>query len=91
MCMYQCVDVAHLMFDCIPLEGTRTALWQNVLDACPSDVLRVEIHSMGNTKRAEFVISCICNSYVTEWDTLYRAICTFVFNMYCTPKSITSS
>ena len=72
----------HMLFQCDGLKEERKTLWQDVLENCPTDVLRNEIVRMRDIDCTKFLLSCLSNTFVLEWIPLYKSICKYVYNLY---------
>ena len=75
-------NVEHFMFDCKSLAKIQCQLWKEVIDTCPSEVLQVHILSMTSWDRATFILGCMNNVYVREWDPFYCGIANIIHAMY---------
>ena len=81
-------DICHFMFQCKSLECVRYTLWNEVMNSCPSRILREEISSMNIKDRSIFIISGLMNSYSTEWNTFFCSICNFIYKLYSVRSSL---
>ena len=71
----------HILFKCDALEPYRVPLWENVL-LKSTEPLRQDMIRMPNRERAVFLLSCLNESYISEWRELYKAIADFIYKMY---------
>ena len=79
---YVCETVEHWMFECSKWGDVRHESWKDVMDNCPTDVLKTHISGLLPRQRAKFLISCMYNSYIVEWNALYTSILNFVTKMH---------
>ena len=81
-------DICHFMFQCKSLECVRYTLWNEVMNSCPSRILREEISSMNIKDRSIFIISGLMNINSTEWNTFFCSICNFIYKLYSVRSSL---
>ena len=74
--------VEHILFDCIGLNDIRKTLWNDVLQACPSETLKDHIMTMSLLNRTNFLLNCMGNGYVAEWNEFFSNIAIFISTMY---------
>ena len=75
-------SIEHMLFKCDAHTVVREPLWLNVLEQCPSDILRRQIMELNAYDRATLLINGLNNAYTAEWSNFFIAIITFVCNMY---------
>lgn len=74
-------SIEHVMFECTVKEGIREKYWMVVMEVCPVQLI-VAMNRMSIYERCVFILNgCNCK-YITEWNNLYCAISTFVYNMF---------
>ena len=71
----------HIMFECPGLELYRGALWNSVLLHMP-EAMKMHVCSMNDTNKLNLLLSCYNESYIVEWNDLYKATAKFVHDMY---------
>ena len=82
-CMtYEMESVCHLLFKCNGFAVSRKMWWNNVLDMCPTEMLRLEMDKMSDEKRTSFILSGLNNTYTPEWKEFFGALLLFVNSMY---------
>ncbi len=74
--------IEHLLFECDVLSDTREILWNDILSESPSITFTKQLEDMDLCKRATYLVSGLNNSYVSEWDSLFSSIVSFIHNMY---------
>ena len=56
-------------------------MWQDVIKACPKQ-LAVELNSMSPSKRVNFILNAMNNSYIVEWNDVYVKLVDFIHDMW---------
>ncbi len=74
--------IEHMLFECSSLCDVRKILWNNVINECPSEIFIRQMEEMEPDKRATYLVSCLNNSYVVEWNHLFIAIVNFIHVIY---------
>ena len=81
---YKYETIEHVLFECEGNSVLRGHLWNNILESCPSASMVYEMTSMSTKARCSFLLSGLNNSYVKEWNNLFKAIVQFITAMYNT-------
>ena len=80
--------IEHFMFDCPSTNNIRKIYWCCVIEACPNPLL-CEMNIMSSRNLCKFILNGFNCNYVIEWNELYCAIASFVYNVstqYCDNK-----
>ena len=80
--MYEAESVEHMLFKCPRIEAVRRILWENVIQSTPTHAMRDHIETLQVKDKCVFLLSGLCNTYVIEWNEVYRSIATFVSGIY---------
>ena len=89
-CMtYEIESVCHLLFKCNGFADNRKMWWNNVLNTCPTEMLRLEMARMTDEKLTTFILSGLSNSYTSEWKDFFAALLIFITSMYDLRCSVT--
>lgn len=73
--------VEHFLFACQATHVYRDVMWHQVTTSMPEAMSR-EVTSMNFDGRSVFLLSGLRSEYVTEWNSIYLSILTFVFKLY---------
>lgn len=74
--------INHWLFECDKWTEEREQCWQVVLDNSPNTNLRDYLVTIPNCDKVTFLLCCMANSYIVEWNNLYCAIAKFIHTMY---------
>ncbi len=74
-------NLQHMLFQCVALQETRVRLWGEV-EAVAPPALTLEMNSLGARERTIFILAGFRSGYIPEWEDTYKAILSFVVNMY---------
>ncbi len=87
--MFEKETIYHVLFRCNALSSSRLEMWSQVLDKCPQGELKNELYNMSDTRRAAFIISGLCDTYIPEWCSIYKAITEFIHVIYKEKEELT--
>ena len=82
--------IEHMLFECSSLYDIRKRLWNNIIDECPSEIFIRQMEQMDSDKRATYLVSCLHNSYIVEWNHLFNAIVTYIHVLYRKKLALTN-
>ena len=74
------VNTHHILFDCSHFAGIREILWSEVELVGPP-VLVQHLNEMSSSERCSFILNGFHTGYTVEWQELYMALSSFVFQM----------
>ncbi len=70
-----------MLFHCAGLSDLRRELTLVLLEAMPPAMV-LELNTMTDYQKTNFVLGGLNSAYIPEWDNIYSAIGTFVHDMY---------
>ena len=71
----------HIILECTSLQKYRHSLWNSVISSM-NEVLKLDMISRGNKDKVCLMLSCYKETYVAEWNDLYKSTANFIYTMY---------
>ena len=82
LCQTFCEDsVVHVLFQCPLLDDIRIQCWGDITGRMPIP-MKDDVEKMTPQDKVIFILSCLGNTVVTDWELLYHGICIFVDRIY---------
>ena len=74
-------NAIHILFVCPGLDSDRNKFWEVVTSVMP-DSMKTDVNNMTPKGKTVFLLSCMGQSVILEWQLVYQATCSFVEKMY---------